>query len=82
MDEKKRKLNERKFGRWEDLSDGSRMYYYEVHGKMGWKARYVKIVDSVENTIEFYQEIYNEKGVLVEIHRKYPVDKGHQKAEG
>jgi len=30
-----------------------------------------------ENTIKFYQEIYNESGVLVEIHEKYPVNKGH-----
>jgi hypothetical protein len=29
----------------------------------------------------FYQEIYNSEGELVEIHRKYPVDTGHEKID-
>jgi hypothetical protein len=29
--------------------------------------------------VRFYQEIYDDAGKLVEIHRKYPVDQGHQK---
>jgi YD repeat-containing protein len=45
----------------------------------GWSARYVKEVDSDEQTTRFYQEIYNAQGQLVEIHEKFPVDKGHQK---
>lgn len=28
--------------------------------------------------MRFYQEIYDETGRLVEVHEKYPVDKGHQ----
>lgn len=32
-------------------------------------------------TLRFYQEIYDEKGRRVEAHEKYPVDKGHEKAE-
>ena len=47
-----------------------------MEGKM-----YVKMVDNDENTISFHQEIYNEKGTLVEIHEKYPLDKGHTKIE-
>jgi len=48
-------------------------------GRLGWTARYIKEVDVEESTISFRQEIYDEKGVLREIHEKYPVDKGHQK---
>ena len=48
---------------------------------MGWKAKYLKEVDNNERTLSFWQEIYNEKGILVEIHEKYPVDKGHKKIE-
>jgi len=52
-----------------------------VTGNYGWKARYVKEVDEEENTLVFYQEIYNEKGRLVEMHKKYPIDKGHEKVK-
>jgi len=45
----------------------------------GWKAKYVKEVDHDEMTTRFYQEIYDDAGNLVEIHEKYPVDRGHQK---
>jgi hypothetical protein len=38
----------------------------------------LKEVDARETTIRFWQEIYDEQGKLVEIHEKYPVDKGHQ----
>ena len=76
-DEQKRRQNERKFGAWDELFDGSRRYFYEVQGRHGWSARYVKEVDDSEQTIKFYQEIYDEKGQLVEMHEKYPVNKGH-----
>lgn len=82
MDEKKRALNQKKFGSWQNLPEGGRVYSYEVSGKMGWKARYVKKVDADENTIEFKQEIFDDKGNLAEVHRKFPQDEGHQKAEG
>jgi hypothetical protein len=42
----------------------------------------VKEVDADENTLRFYQEIYDESGKLVERHEKYPVDRGHQKVGG
>jgi hypothetical protein len=72
-------LNERKFPNWEQLPNGGRKYWLEIKGRHGWKARYVKEVSAMEETIKFYQEIYNEKGTVVEIHEKYPVDKGHKK---
>ena len=73
-----RPQNERKFGSWEELPSRGRRYWFEVAGRRGWKARYVKEVDADENTVRFWQEIYNDQGKLVEIHEKYPVDKGHQ----
>jgi hypothetical protein len=76
-----RPQNERKFGSWEELPNGGRRYWFEVAGRRGWKARYVKVVDADENTVRFWQEIYNDQGKLVEIHEKYPVDKGHQQVQ-
>jgi hypothetical protein len=75
----KRKTNEKKFSDWELLVNGGRRYWLEVRGRHGWKARYVKEVDAMEETVRFYQEIYDDKGILVEIHEKFPVDKGHRK---
>lgn len=75
--ERKRRKNERKFGSWEELPDGGRRYFYEIRGRYGWTARYVKEVDALERTVRFYQEIYNDTGHLVQIHEKYPDDKGH-----
>ncbi|MBI4764330.1 MAG: hypothetical protein HY787_06975 [Deltaproteobacteria bacterium] len=71
--------NERKFPNWEDLPNEGRKYWFDVEGRLGWRARYVKIVDSEEKTLLFYQEIYDENGKLVEMHEKFPLDKGHQK---
>jgi hypothetical protein len=31
------------------------------------------------NAQRFWQEIYDERGRLVEVHEKYPVDRGHEK---
>jgi len=36
-------------------------------------------VDADEKTLSFKQEIYDENEKLVEIHEKFPVDKGHIK---
>lgn len=74
-----RDLNEKKFEHWVELKNGGRRYWFEVKGRHKWKARYVKEVDSHEKTTRFYQEIYDDTGKLVEIHEKYPVDKGHRK---
>ncbi|MEX2093375.1 MAG: hypothetical protein WD971_11895 [Pirellulales bacterium] len=75
-----REQNERKFGQWRDLSDGGRCYWLDVAGHHGWLARYLKDVDAAENTVRFWQEIYDPTGTLVEVHQKYPVDLGHQRA--
>ncbi|MCI0448561.1 MAG: hypothetical protein L0Y79_02100 [Chlorobi bacterium] len=75
----KREQNERKFENWVEIEDNQRKYWYDVFSKSGWKARYAKIVNKDEETLKFYQEIYNENGELIEIHEKYPVDKGHKK---
>jgi hypothetical protein len=74
-----RAQNEKKFGNWTDLEGGGRQYWLDVAGRMGWRARYCKEVDDQEKTIRFWQEIYDDQDKLVEIHQKYPVDKGHQK---
>ncbi len=75
----KREQNEKKYERWAETPDGGRIYTFDVKGKYGWIAKYIKQVDSKELTISFRQEIYNEMGTLVEIHEKYPIDKGHKK---
>jgi len=80
MDTKdKRQLNERKFTNWEEVSNGGRKYWLEIKGIHGWKAKYIKEVNVMEETIKFYQEVYDDKGNLIEIHEKFPVDKGHRK---
>jgi len=81
MHTNKRRQNEHKFGEWEEMPDGGRRYSYEVAGRRGWKARYVKEVDAREETIRFYQEIYNPEDVVVEYHQKFPVDTGHRRTE-
>jgi hypothetical protein len=80
--ELKRRENERKFGTWEELPGCVRRYSYKIEGRYGWTARYVKEVNAREETLRFYQEIYDNNGKLVEIHEKYPDDKGHKKVIG
>jgi hypothetical protein len=77
FESKKEIGNEKKFPNFEELPDGSRIYWFELVGKLGWKARYVKTVDADEKTLSFKQEIYDENEKLVEIHEKFPEDKGH-----
>jgi len=74
-----RSQNERKYGNWEELASGGRRYWLDVPGRQGWVARYVKEVDTAEMTVRFYQEIYDVQGRLVEVHEKYPLDRGHRK---
>ncbi len=82
LEENRRRKNEEKFGSWQDLPDGGRVYFYEVQGHHGWTARYLKEVDASELTLRFWQEIYDNFGHLDEVHEKYPVDRGHEKVEG
>ena len=71
--------NERKFKNWTALQGGGRRYWYDVPGRQGWKARYVKEVNESEETVRFYQQIYDQDGQLVEVHQKYPEDTGHRR---
>ena len=75
----KRSQNEGKFKNWNQIPEGGRLYWLDVPGRSGWRARYWKQVDAAETTLRFWQEIYNGEGKLMEIHEKHPVDKGHQK---
>jgi hypothetical protein len=79
--EDKRQLNEKKFPKWEKLPDGGRRYWFEIKGRHGWKARYVKEVTALEETVKFYQEIFDGEGNLIETHEKFPVDKSHRKVK-
>jgi hypothetical protein len=72
-----RRQNEVKFGSWRSLQHGGREYWLDVPGRHGWTARYIKEVDSDEVTLRFLQEIRNDKREVVEVHVKYPEDKGH-----
>ena len=74
-----RTQNEKKFRSWDDLPSGGRIYRLDVYGRLGWRARYCKEVDALDTTIRFWQEIYDEQDILVEIYEKYPVDTGHRK---
>jgi len=73
----KREQNERRFPNWLDLPDGGRRYWYDVPGYHRGFARYIKVVDMNELTVQLVQEIYNDAGQLIESHEKYPVDTGH-----
>lgn len=77
--DQKQSQNEKKFSKWVELPGGGRKYWFEIKGRFGWKARYVKEVNIQEDTIRFYQEIYDEKENLVETHEKFPIDKGHKR---
>jgi hypothetical protein len=82
MSTQRREQNERKFGAWRELAGGGRLYWLDVEGRSGWRARYVKQVNAEETTVRFHQEIYDADGTLREIHEKYPVDLGHRPATG
>jgi len=52
----RRRLNEKKFPEWDNLPGGGRKYWLEINGRHGWKARYVKEVDIMEETVKFYED--------------------------
>lgn len=81
MDFSKRNQNEKEFGNWIETIVGGREYWFDVAGRKGGMARYVKEVDKNEVTIAFRQEIFDGLGAMIEIHEKYPVDKGHIKIQ-
>lgn len=74
-----REQNERRFGSWNDLPGGGRRYWTDRRGAVSGFQRMIKIVDEDEITLQVVQEIYNDEGVLVERHQKYPEDAGHER---
>jgi hypothetical protein len=74
-----RNANEKRFKQWSETENGGRSYSRKVIGQYGWYAVYIKDVNADEEIISFRQEIYNEEDKLIEIHEKYPIDKGHRK---
>jgi len=74
-----RRQNERKFGNWQELAAGGRRYWYDVERSDGFTIRYVKFVDEKEVTTAIVQEFYDVSGILVEVHEKFPVDRGHRR---
>ena len=74
-----REQNEKRFKNWENLPDGGRRYWSDRKGAEQGFQRVVKIVDANEITLQLVQEIYNDAGMLIERHQKYPEDTGHQK---
>jgi hypothetical protein len=67
------------WGRGTTLPDVGKLYSYDVKGRSGWLARYVKQVDADEATVRFYQEVFDGGGRLRDVHEKFPVDLGHRK---
>src|SRR5262249_51475460 len=82
MDARRRRQNERKFGTWTELPSGGRRYSFEVKGRSGWSARYVKEVDADASTVRFYQEVFDGDGQLREGPGKFPADLGRRKVTG
>ena len=39
----------------------------EIKGRHGWKARYIKEVNAKEETVKFYQKVYDDNDNLIEI---------------
>jgi hypothetical protein len=74
-----RTTNEKRYKEWVTTADGGRIYTRKVEGQYGWHALYIKQVDAHEKIISFRQEIYNEQMELIEIHEKFPIEKGYQK---
>lgn len=79
MPKNKRKQNEKEYPNWSELDNGGRLYWKEISAsdKSGKIARYEKSVDNDENTVSFNQAILDKNGNIIEIHEKFPIDKGH-----
>jgi hypothetical protein len=45
MNHQKRIQNEREFEFWDELENGGRKYWFEIKGRMGGFARYIKLTD-------------------------------------
>lgn len=75
----RRKRNERRFKHWEDLPNDARRYWYDSEREDGFTIRYIKVVNANEQTMALIQEVYDRSGKLVEVHEKFPVDRGHRR---
>ena len=75
----KKTQHEKRYDSWIPLESGGRIYKKEIIARNGssWMTVYLQEVDEKEMVVRFWQEIYNEKKELIEIHEKFPVDKGH-----
>ena len=75
----KRRHPKRRFEKCDELPNGGRRYWREIPGRHpGWQAHYCPEVNAPDETLRFWQKIYNPGGRLVERHEKLPVDTGHQ----
>ncbi|MDI9313042.1 MAG: hypothetical protein QM535_22720 [Limnohabitans sp.] len=79
MSNKKRRQNEKEYQNWSEITNGGRLYWKEVAAgdKSGRVSRYEKTVDCDEITISFIQKILDVNRNAIEIHEKYPINKGH-----
>ena len=75
----KRKKNEKEYSSWTELEAGGRIYTKNINAgdKSGKTARYEKTVDKNEKTVTSIQKIFDKEGKIVEIHEKFPINKGH-----
>lgn len=72
-----REQNERQFDQWEDLPGGGRKYWRQRPGGHFGSQMMVRVVDENEVAIRAVQEVYDDEGVMIEQHVKYPEDRGH-----
>ena len=73
-----RSQNEKEYRSWVELPEGGRRYWRDRPGIVFGFQRFLKIVDTEENTLLVLQEIYDDDGQLIERHQKYPQDTGHK----
>jgi hypothetical protein len=74
-----KKQNEKEYQNWTETESGGRLYWKEVVAgdKSGRVSRYEKAVDCNEITITFVQKILDINRNTIEIHEKFPINKGH-----
>lgn len=76
---RKRRKNEKEYSTWTELENGGRVYVKTISAgdTSGRIAQYEKTVNKDEKTISFVQKIIDKDGNLLEVHEKFPIDKGH-----
>ncbi len=81
---KLRQRNERDWPHWEDLPDNRRKYWIRRQGhEWGYQVMLKEVrfdpATQLEETVQLWQEVYDDQGKLVGRHQKYPVDTGHER---